>query len=417
MKNSFTTPYYHIDETLLKKDMNLLSDSLKQNWGDNFVCGYSVKTNSLPWLLTYLKKAGFYAEIVSETEYELVKQLGFDESHMIYNGPIKGQETFNRFLLTDAYLNMDSMDELNYLEELSSQYPDRKFSVGLRVNYDIENDCPGETMMGKTGGRFGYCYENGELKKVIDRIQALPNVTIGGLHMHSSSQLRTLHIFEALAGAACKIVEEYKLALTYVDMGGGYYGGVPDKPNYGDYFPVICNKLKSTLDPGKTTLLVEPGVSLISAATTFVTSVKDIKDVRGIRYVVTDGSRLNLNPQVTRHVYPHHLNRIASNEGSDSNCPNSNSIFSDSSKKVIPSQWICGFTCMEYDRLFEVTDEKELLCGDEIIYDLAGGYTMCLNPLFIRYLPPVYIRHEDGSYFTAREQWGVSEYLQKNYTE
>lgn len=400
MNQDFITPYYHIEESKLLKEVSLLRDSLEKNWGNHFVMGYSVKTNSLPWLLTFLKKQGFYAEIVSETEYELVKRLGFPLQNMIYNGPIKGKDTFSLFLQNHAYLNMDSNDEILFLEELAKNNPSQTFHVGLRVNCDIEKECPGETMMGSTGGRFGYCFENGVLGDVIDRIKLLPNVRIAGLHMHSSSQLRTLHIFSALAKAACTIAETYHLSLDYIDMGGGYYGGVPDKPNYSDYFKVICDTLKDTFDSQKTTLIVEPGVSLISSAISLVTTVKDIKDVRGIRYVVTDGSRLLLNPQVTRHTYPHHLN-----------------LLENTSRQTVSSQWICGFTCMEYDRLFEIENEKELLPGDQIIYDLAGGYTMCLTPLFIRYLPAVYIKHTDDSYFTARDEWGIEEYLQRNYIE
>lgn len=59
MNQDFITPYYHIEESKLLKEVSLLRDSLEKNWGNHFVMGYSVKTNSLPWLLTFFKKAGF----------------------------------------------------------------------------------------------------------------------------------------------------------------------------------------------------------------------------------------------------------------------------------------------------------------------------------------------------------------------
>ncbi|MDD3369002.1 MAG: pyridoxal-dependent decarboxylase [Lachnospiraceae bacterium] len=393
---SLPTPYFMIKEDLLQKDIDLLRTSLEENWG-NYVMGYSVKTNALPWLLTHLQKQCFYAEIVSDAEYQLSKHLGFTEQNMIYNGPIKNQEYFNSFLLQGGFLNIDSHDELAWLQALSLLYPEKNFQVGVRVNFDIAAACPEEDLIEEDGGRFGFCYENGALKDAIDLIQSLPNVKVTGLHMHSSSQSRTLHIFAALARTACKVAAQYQLDLSYVDMGGGYYGGRPDKPNYADYFKTICGELKKQFDPSKTLLIVEPGVSLISSATTFVTSVVDVKDIRNHRYVVTDGSRTNLNPMVTRHEYPHHIERKNDN------------------RVTLPSQWITGFTCMEYDRLFECKDEAELLPGDRVIYDTAGGYTMCLNPLFIRYLPSVYVEKTDGEMFMAREQWGIEEFLQKNY--
>lgn len=57
-------PFYRIKEKELLYDINLLRNSLADNWG-NFVMGYSFKTNSLPWLLSYLREEGFYAEVVS----------------------------------------------------------------------------------------------------------------------------------------------------------------------------------------------------------------------------------------------------------------------------------------------------------------------------------------------------------------
>lgn len=394
------TPFFRIREKDLLYDISLLRESLEKNWG-NYVMGYSVKTNSLPWLLTYLKNQGFYAEVVSKTEYDLASRLGFSNKHMIYNSPIKDKKVFETVLLAGGYVNLDSNYELDWMEELSTLYPNRRFKIGLRVNCHIASLCPEETLASESGGRFGYCYENGVLKSAIQRLNALPNVKVAGLHLHSSTQSRTVKVYGALAKMAINISKEYELSLDYVDMGGGYFGGRDDKPDYRDYFKEICKELKEYFDPEETVLIAEPGVSLISRATTFETSVIDIKDIRGRKFVVTDGSRVNLNPLVTRHVYPHHLEYC-----------------SDPSERPTEScQWICGATCMEYDRLFEINDDIALIAGDKIIYDTAGGYTMCLNPLFINYFPAVYIEHEDGTVFTARQPWTNDEFLQKNYTE
>lgn len=394
------TPFFRIKEEALLYDISLLKEALSQNWG-NYIMGYSVKTNSLPWLLTYLKKQGFYAEVVSDTEYDLAVRLGFPGKHIIYNGPIKSKKVFEAVLLAGGYVNLDSSYELDWMEELSSLYPNRQFKAGLRVNCDIATLCPKETLAAKEGGRFGYCYENGVLKDAIDRLSRLPNVKMAGLHLHSSTQSRTVHVFGALAKMAVQLAREYHLTLDYVDMGGGYFGGRDDKPDYRDYFKEICKELSTHFDPAETVLIAEPGVSLISRATTFETTVIDIKDIRGQKFVVTDGSRTNLNPLVTRHIYPHHLEY--SSEVSVRN--------------IEATQWICGSTCMEYDRLFEIKDDTALVPGDKIIYDTAGGYTMCLNPLFIHYFPAVYIEHKDGSLFTAREPWSNDEFLLKNHYE
>lgn len=394
------TPFFRIKEKDLLYDISLLKNSLAENWG-NYCIGYSVKTNSLPWLLTYLKREGFYAEVVSKAEYKLVRKLGFPKKHIIYNGPIKDKKIFENVMLAGGYVNLDSTYELDWMEELSLLYPDKKFHIGLRVNCDIASLCPEEQLVEEEGGRFGYCYENGVLKEAIDRIEKLPNVFAAGLHLHSSTQSRTVHVFGALAKMAVQIAKEYGLSLDYVDMGGGYFGGRDDKPDYRDYFKEIGKELSVFFKPEETMLIAEPGVSLISRAITFETSVIDVKDIRGRKFVVTDGSRTNLNPLVTRHVYPHHIEYCSD----------------EPLREKEASQWVCGATCMEYDRLFEITDDAALEPGDRIIYDTAGGYTMCLNPLFINYFPAVYVEHNDGVLFQARETWTNKEFMQKNYVE
>ncbi len=400
MKEPLQTPFFRIREKDLLYDISLLRDSLAENWG-NALMGYSVKTNSLPWLLKYLREQGFYAEVVSAAEYDLARRLGYPANRIIYNGPIKDKTIFQAALLAGSYINLDSGYELEWMEYLSTLHPDVRFGVGLRVNCDLAKLCPGEVLASEEGGRFGYCYENGVLEAAIRRLRALPNVTVAGLHLHSSTQSRTVQVFGALARMAVQIAREYDLSLSYVDMGGGYFGGRDDMPDYRDYFREICRELSAHFSPRKTALIAEPGVSLISRATTFETTVLDVKDIRGRKFVVTDGSRTNLNPLVTRHVYPHHMEYI-----------------SDAAvRKREASQWVCGATCMEYDRLFEIRDDAALIPGDKIIYDTAGGYTMCLNPLFINYFPAVYVEHQDGSLFTARSPWTNKEFLQLCYTE
>lgn len=401
MKTSeLQTPFYRVKEKDLLYDINLLKEALTKNWG-NFIMGYSVKTNSLPWLLRYLKEHGFYAEVVSDMEYDIAKRLGYTDDRIIYNSPIKDREVWEQVLLGGGYVNFDSTYELQWIEEMSKLYPDREFKIGLRVNCDIGSLCPQEQLVEEEGGRFGYCYENGRLKEAIGAVQSLPNVKVAGLHLHSSTQSRTVKVYGALAKMAVKIAKEYALNLEFVDMGGGYFGGRDDKPNYLNYFEEIGKELKEYFDPNETKIIAEPGVSLISRGMSFETTVLDIKDIRNHKFIVTDGSRVNLNPLVTRHVYPHHM--VYATDTGD--------------RIREKSQWVCGATCMEYDRLFEIVDDVALQPGDRIVYDTAGGYTMCLNPLFIHYFPAIWIEKMDGSLYLAREPWTNDEYMQKYHWE
>ena len=386
------TPCFQIDESALKAETKALKQALSDHWGPAFSIGWSVKTNSLPWLLSFFHSEGLRAEAVSETEYALVRRIGFSDREIIYNGPIKDRDIFFRILTAGGLVNVDSHQELAWLSEYAGDPAAAPVSVGIRANIHLPGEDP---------SHFGFSHENGALGEALEKLKALPNVRVAGLHMHRSTQSRTTEIYRSLARAAAQIAEEYALELSYVDMGGGFFGGRPDKPSFDEYFSVIAEELKHAFDPAKTMLIAEPGISLVSSAFTLHTGILDTKPVADALYHITDGSRMNLNPQVTRHVYPHHV------EYADENTP-------PEERPKVPLQWITGFTCMEYDKLFPLENAPQLFPGDRIVYEKAGGYTLALNPLFIRYLPDVYVKHADGSTSRVREAWGIEEYLQKN---
>ena len=224
-EREYQTPCYIIDEEKLLKDFNMLKDSLEASW-NHYRIGYSFKTNSLPWLVTFLKEKGVMAEVVSDDEYALARWLAFKESEIIYNGPVKERTSFERALLAGGIVNLDGRRELDWLEELCDSHPEREFSVGIRVNFNLERLCPGETTMGEEGGRFGFSYENGTFGRVVERLRRRERIHITGLHLHSSSKSRSVAIFEAISSMACRLKREFDLDLSYVDLGGGYCGGL-----------------------------------------------------------------------------------------------------------------------------------------------------------------------------------------------
>ena len=416
MTEKIPTPYFLLDEPILQRYFDMLTGALKKNW-PNYRIGYSFKTNSLPWLVNFYKKQGTYAEVVSRDEYGLAKYLGFQDSEIVYNGPYKDEQSFRDVVLAGGYVNVDSKWELEWLTKLSRELEEgeifssfsnhnetnteekteangkvSEIHVGIRVNFNLEQMCPGETTMGETSGRFGFSYENGEFAKALSYVRALPHVKVTGLHLHSSSKSRSVQIFRSIAQMACRLKKEFDLTLSYVDIGGGYCGGMEGRPEYPDYFPAIAEELHREFDPEQTQLVVEPGISLISKGSFFVTSVIDVRDIRDTRYLITDGSRFNIDATMIKSSYLYHTK------------------LQNPSAPVMERQEITGYTCMECDRLFTMENLPELQTGDQIIYENVGGYTISLNPLFIQYFTAVYVRN-GGQMTEVRRKWTAKEYV------
>ena len=382
------TPYYIIDQDALDTSLRKLTTALDDYW-DNYIIGYSYKTNALPWVINHLNLLGCYAEVVSEDEYNLAKLIGVESSSIIYNGPIKTKESFIESLNNGCYVNIDSAREIEWLEEVTN----KKCNLGIRVNFDVESMCPGQSQCAEEGGRFGFCYENGALGKAIEQIRK-KGFVVSGLHLHTSSKTRGLDIYRAIAQMACKIKREFGLPLSFVDIGGGFFGGLPSKPQFADYISLVSNILKQDFTVEETTLVVEPGMALIGAPISYVTTVIDTKDTSYGRFVITDGTRTSIDPLMTKTSYFHEYEYIQQ-------------------LPVVEKQIICGYTCMEHDRLFVSENESALQRGDKIIYHKVGAYTMCLTPLFIKYFPDVYVRTLDEIQ-KVRNAWTPKEYVQQS---
>lgn len=383
---NYKTPCYVIHEKELDDNFIKLTNALQKHW-NNYIIGYSYKTNALPWIIKHFNDLGCYAETVSEDEYNLAKLIGVSKDKIVYNGPIKTKDTFIEAVNNNCIVNIDSEREIEWLDEVD--IPMR--SVGIRVNFNIEKMCKGQSQCPEDGGRFGFCYENGELGKTID-ILLSKKVRISGLHLHTSSKSRGLDIYRAIAEVACRIQKEYGLELDYVDVGGGFFGGLPTKPQFDEYISLMESILIKCFDKQKTKLIVEPGMAVIGAPVSYITTVIDVKDTEFNRFVITDGTRTSIDPLMTKKAYFHRL-KI------------------NGERYVHPKQVVCGYTCMEHDRLFEELEGPTLQMGDQIIYDKVGAYTMSLTPLFIKYFPDVYVEN-NGKYDLVRKAWEPEQYVQ-----
>ena len=391
MKESLITPCFIVDEKELKENIESLHDALKQTW-DNYIIGYSYKTNSLLWIINYLKQQGVYAEVVSDLEFKLAKEINYDYKKIIFNGPNKGKKVFIDSIKQGSIVNIDSQRELEWLKE---ERFNEEVSVGIRVNFNLEKECPGETAMGLDGGRFGFSLENGDLEKVVKEIDELENVKVSGIHLHNSTKTRSLNIYKVLARKACEISKLFDYELEYVDIGGGFFGGLENKPSYYNYMKVISDELRKCFNSKYTKLIVEPGAALIASPVSFMCEVVDVKDTYNNRIVTVNGSRNNIDPLMNKNNYFLEINY-------------------NSKKNKIKEQIICGYTCMENDRLIKLSDKEELSIGDRVLFNKVGSYTMCLSPLFIEYFPTVYLKNIDNEFKCIREKWDVKEYIQKS---
>lgn len=383
------TPCYVIDEEKLRKNYYSMKNSFEEKWSENFIMGYSFKTNSLPWILNWMKENGAYAEVVSEAEYKLSNKIGFESTKVIINGPNKGLDSIIEILENGGIVNLDSFNEIEWIKKHKPN-KQKLWKIGIRINFNLESKCPNETIMGKEPGRFGFNIENGSCKKAIDELERLDYVKIVGIHAHHSTKTKSLGIFRAIAREVVSISKVITNKLEYVDMGGCIFGDKPLAPSFTDYATVISEELKKAFNPKEVTLIMEPGAALIASPIDYICKVIDKKDIEDTRIVSTNGSLIHIDPQM------HGIQFIKEAYSSGEN--------------NVDIQVIAGFTCVEKDRLGTICNAKELEIDDLILYHNTGAYSIALSPLFIQYYPNVYVNKEN-IFTLVRKAWTVEEYI------
>lgn len=393
------TPFFLFDKETLKQEVYSLKKAFITHW-NNYSIGYSVKTNSFPPLANYLKTLNIDAEVVSEDEYDLALAVGYEAKNIICNGPVKSKSWVRRILDSEGLLNIDSKREIGYIIDFAKEKPDTKIHVGVRVNLDLESVFPGESNAGERGSRFGFSFENGELENAITQLRSHSNIFITGLHLHISTKTRRIEIYRWLTRQFAKIVEQYQLKdISYFDIGGSFFGGIPTKPGWNDYLSAIGEELALLhYTPDNLRLIIEPGVSLLAGCFRYYTRVIDVKQTPRRNIILLDGSRIHVDPLMHKTSYFYQIERT---HDSDQNGLNKNVC-----------QTLAGFTCLENDLFFELKDSVLLQEGDIVRFDKVGAYTLTFSPLFISFFPAVYAFSESGNIECLRPKWSVNEFIQ-----
>ena len=386
----FKTPYFLLDLQKLENNLHNMQKAFRLLW-PKFEIGYSFKTNNLPWIASWMKAQGVFAEVVSTPEYELAKYVGYDDSQIIINGPNKGYNAIRNILQAGGIVNLDSFEEIEFIKNNATDLANIK--LGIRINFDLESECPGETIPGNEPGRFGFNIENGDFEKALNILLGIPSVKVVGIHGHHSTRTKSLNLFKAITTQVCKGALLLK-DLEYIDLGGCLFGDKPNAPTFTQYAETIVSVMREYGIPENVTLFMEPGAALIASPFSYTCKIIGTKDIKGTRIVYTDGSIKHIAPQMNAIKFFSTMKTIKEN--------------------ILPRQVVTGYSCIEMDRFLDLQDTNELSIGDEITIHNTGAYSMVLAPLFIEYFPSVIV-YDGNKYIIAREKWSTNEFVQKNH--
>lgn len=361
LREQFGDAFYLLESKQFRKNYHELKTEFS-NVYSNFNIAYSYKTNYTPKLCKIVKELGGYAEVVSEMELELALKIGNPPENIIWNGPIKNFNIMTDFLLSGGTVNLDSLDEAVFVEQIAKKHPNTILNVGIRCNYDVRDDVI---------SRFGFDVDSKDFEEVLHIINSVSNIKLKNFHCHFAK--RQIDYWKTRTIGMLDIITKTGIIPDRIDIGGGLFGKMPYSlksqfnstiPSYQDYAKVSASLFYEYFKKHekKPELLIEPGSALVGDCMKFVGTIKTIKSIRGKYFATVLGSQKNIS---MTGVNPPLEIISMSNNG-----------------KYYENIDFVGFTCIEDDVLYRNFCGK-LNVGDIIVIGNCGSYSLVMKPPFI----------------------------------
>ncbi len=359
-----STPFYLFYSQGFIDNFQNLCDAFRTEY-ENYIPGYSYKTNYTPHICKLVKEMGGYAEVVSDMEYYVARKIGYENRHVIYNGPNKGP-MMEEHILSGGISNIDNEAEAFRVVEIAERNPDVEVRIGIRINTDI-----GAGFI----SRFGLDVGSAEMDRIVNMLKSTPNIRLVGLHMHVS-RARYLSAWQRRIDNILEAADKYIDGVPdYIDVGSGMFADMEEYlhnqftievPTYEDYARVVAGTMaKHYADSEKKPVLMsEPGTTVVSRYLSLVTTVKAIKTVKGRNIAILDCDIHDAGETCQMMKSPYTV--IRQGKGNSSGVPVD----------------LTGFTCLEQDTLFKDFPEP-VKVGDVIEFRNVGGYSVVYKPPFI----------------------------------
>lgn len=379
LADCFGDAFYIFDQILLEKNYADIYSEFNNHY-KNTKIAYSYKTNYIPLVCKVVDSLGGYAEVVSEMEFRLALRLGVDSNRIIYNGPYKSIESTRDSLLQGCIVNLDSIRDINLLDQIASENPLNIMRIGLRCNFQLSEE---------STSRFGLDISGDEFRHALKVIEKHQNVSFSGIHCHFPD--RSLLSFKQRARRMVEISNDiFDEPPDFIDIGGGFFGELPHSlsqlyrepiPSIADYAGAVGNIFSAHFQScsKKPVLFIEPGTAIVASTMSFVTRVINIKFIKDKKYIFVAGSIFNISPIARSLNLP--VNILSANSGNV--VKKSNEVFD-----------VVGYTCIEGDYLSKnLSGLVEI--NDFLEYGNVGSYSIVMKPPFI--LPNVPILLQGNS--------------------
>ena len=346
------TPFYYYDLDILR---STLDEVKKESEKYGYKVHYAVKANHNHRLLQIISSYGFGADCVSGNEVAAAINAGFSPLDVVFAGVGKTDKDITAAIKAGIYcFNCESIPEIEVINQLAAKQ-NKIAQIALRINPHIDAHTHKYITTGIEESKFGI--NTWEIEEVVNKLSALKNIKLLGMHFHIGSQITSLPVFKSL----CLKINELQLwfvshniDLEIINVGGGLgidYENPDNNPKFQEYFSLL-NELIEVL-PNQT-LHMEPGRSIIGQCGSLISRVLFIKNGTNTNFAIIDAGMTDL---IRPALYQAH-----------------HKIENLSSKENIVRYDVVGPICESSDTFAKFIELPETKRGDIISIRSAGAY-------------------------------------------
>lgn len=296
LAKDFGTPTFFLDEEAFRSRAVAWRDGLINEFGEK--AGhvfYASKAFTCTAVAHWISEIGIGIDVCTGGELAVAIAGGVDPSKIQVHGNNKSLSEIDRAVsLGVNTIVMDSLYEIDRVAEAARKYGKRQ-AVLIRLTPGIEAHTHESISTAHEDVKFGFSIASGAAWAAVEKIAALPELEIRGVHCHIGSQIFGTDAFEIAADRLLGFMAKYRDAfgseLPELDLGGGYgiaylASEVTVEPS--DVFPALgaavraaCEKYSLNIP----SISIEPGRNIVGPTMFTLYEVGTVKDV-----VFEDGS-------------------------------------------------------------------------------------------------------------------------------
>ena len=275
--HKFGSPCYVYSENHIKKNVKEYLSSITKN---DLIC-FAVKANSNLSIIKLIAEMGCGFDVVSGGELERVIVAGGAPNKVVFSGVGKTNEEITYAIRHKIRsINIESKSELIRVAEIAEQNNIQQ-DIALRINPEASLDTHPYLETGALYNKFGIALN--DINWCLNHISNNNSLNLKGIAFHIGSGIKRYDDFDPALHKALEIFSTIsnKNKLDFLDVGGGLSPYFSEE-SIGSFVAKVKEKL-----PNNTSLIMEPGKSIIARAGFLLTTVTYMKKLEK-KIAVTD---------------------------------------------------------------------------------------------------------------------------------